>query len=65
MFVLFEQRGKVLEPIHHDFFNERELSYKLFATICFDVWKIPQNLKIILLLTYLKKIQWQTKNWLG
>ena len=33
LFILFEQRGKVLASIHQDFFNNVELSYNDFANI--------------------------------
>ena len=47
LFILFEQRGKVLASIYHDFFNNIELSYKDFAIICNMVWKEPYNYIVI------------------
>ena len=41
LFILFEQRGKVLISIYQDFFNNVELSYNDFANICKKVWKEP------------------------
>ena len=38
LFILFEQRGKVLISIYQDFFNNVELSYNDFANICNKVW---------------------------
>ena len=43
LFILFEQRGKVLISIYQDFFNNIELSYNDFANICNKVWKEPYN----------------------
>ena len=43
LFILFEQRGKVLISIYQDFFNNVELSYNDFANICNKVWKEPYN----------------------
>ena len=43
LFVLFEQRGKVLISIYQDFFNNVELSYNDSANICKKVWKEPYN----------------------
>ena len=43
LFILFEQRGKVLASIFQDFFNNIELSYNDFANICNKVWKEPYN----------------------
>ena len=47
LFILFEQRGKVLISIYQDFFNNVELSYNDFANICNKVWKEPYNYIII------------------
>ena len=44
LFILFEQRGKVLISIYQDFFNNVELSYNDFANICNKVWKEPFKL---------------------
>ena len=41
LLILFEQRGRVLASIHHDFFNNIELSYNDFVNICNKVWKEP------------------------
>ena len=43
LFILFEQRGKVLISIYQDFFKNVELSYKDFANICNKVWKETYN----------------------
>ena len=34
LFILFEQRGKILISINQDVFNKVELSYNDFANIC-------------------------------
>ena len=50
LFILFEQRGKVLVSIYQDnveFFNNVELSYNDFANICNKVWKEPYNYIVI------------------
>ena len=47
LFILFEQRGKVLISIYQDFFNNVELSYNDFANICSKVWKEPYNYFVI------------------
>ena len=47
LFILFEQRGKVLISIYQDFFNNVELSYNDFANICNKVWKEPYNYIVI------------------
>ena len=43
LFILFEQRGKILTSIYQDFFNNGEISYDDFANICKKVWKEPHN----------------------
>ena len=47
LFILFEQRGKVLISIYQDFFNNVELSYNDFANICNKVLKEPDNYIVI------------------
>ena len=47
LFILFEQRGKVLTSIYQDFFNNVELSYNGFANICNKVGKEPYNYIVI------------------
>ena len=47
LFILFEQRGKVLASIYQDFINNVELSYNDFANICNKVWKEPYNYIVI------------------
>ena len=47
LFILFEQRGKVLASIYQDFFNNIELSYYDFSNICNNVWKEPYNYNVI------------------
>ena len=47
LFILFEQRGKVLISIYQDFFNNVELSYNDFANLCNKVWKEPYNYIVI------------------
>ena len=47
LFILFEQRGKVLKSICQDFFNNVELSYNDFANIYYMVWKEPYNYIVI------------------
>ena len=47
LFILFEQRDKVLASIYQDFFNNVELSYNDFANICNKVWKEPHNYIVI------------------
>ena len=39
LFILLEQRGKVLISLYQDFFKNAELSYNVFANICTKVWK--------------------------
>ena len=43
LFILFEQRCKVLATIYQDFFNNIELSYNDFANICIKLWREPYN----------------------
>ena len=47
LFILFEERGKVLASIYQDFFNNCELSYIDFANICNKVWKELYNCIVI------------------
>ena len=47
LFILFEQRGKVLISIYQDIFNNVELSYNDFANISNKVWKEPCNYIVI------------------
>ena len=47
LFILFEQRGKVLISTYQNFFNNIELSYNDFANICNKVWKEPYNYIVI------------------
>ena len=49
LFILFEQRGKVLISIYQGFFNNVELSYNdfAFANICKKVWKELCNYIVI------------------
>ena len=47
VFILFEQRGKVLLSICQDFSNNVELSYNDFASICNKVLKEPYNYIVI------------------
>ena len=47
LFILFEQRGKVLSSIYQDFFNNTELIYNDFANICNKVWKESYNYIVI------------------
>ena len=47
IFILFEQRGNILQTIHRDFFNEYEISYRDFAKICNKVWREPYNYIVI------------------
>ena len=47
LFILFEQRGKVVISIYQDFFNNVELSYNDFAIICNKAWKEPYNYIVI------------------
>ena len=41
LFILVEQRGKVLISIYQDFLNNVKFSYNDFANICNKVWKEP------------------------
>ena len=43
LFILFEQRDTVLTSIYKDYFNNVELSYTDFSSICNKVWKQPYN----------------------
>ena len=43
LFIFFEQRGKDLMSIYHDFFNSVELSYNEFANICLRLWDEDYN----------------------
>ena len=54
LFILFEQRGKVIASIYQDFFNNVERSYNVFANICNKVWK--DNFIIIFLIILLSLI---------
>ena len=47
LFILFEQRGKVLISIYQDSFINVELSYNGFANISNKVWKEPYNYIVI------------------
>ena len=47
LFILFEQRGKVLTSVYQDMFNNVKLSYNRFANICNKVWKEPDNYIVI------------------
>ena len=47
LFILFEQRSKVLISIYQDFLNKVELSYNDFANKCNNVWKEPYNYIVI------------------
>ena len=47
LFILFEQRGKVLISIYQDFITNVELSYNDFANLCNKVWKEPYNYLVI------------------
>ena len=47
LFILFEQRRKDRISIYQNFFNNVELSYNDFATICNKVWKEPYNYIVI------------------
>ena len=47
LFILFEQRGKVLISIYPDFLKNVEFSYNHFANICNKVWKAPYNYIVI------------------
>ena len=47
LFILFEQRGKVLISIYQNFFNNVEHSHNDFANICYKVWKEPYNYIVI------------------
>ena len=47
LFILFEQRDKVLASIYQDFFNNVELKYNDFANICNKVLKEPYNYNVI------------------
>ena len=47
LFILFEQRGKVLISIYQDFFNNIELSYNDIANIRNKVWKESYNYIVI------------------
>ena len=43
LFILFEQRGKALTSIYQDFFNDVELIYKDFISLCNELWREPYN----------------------
>ena len=47
LFILLEQRGKDLMSMHHDFFNNVELSYNDFAKICIKLWEEDYNYLVI------------------
>ena len=47
LFILFEQRVKVLTSMYQDFFNIVEFGYNDFAYICNKVWKEPYNYNVI------------------
>ena len=63
LFILFEQRGKVLISIYQDFFNNVKLSYSDFANICNKVLNEPYNY-IVIDITKNKNINGKLKiNW--
>ena len=63
LFILFEQRGKVLISIYQDFFNNVEVSYNDFANICNKVWKEPYNY-IVIVITKIKNVNGKLRiNW--
>ena len=63
LFILFEQRGKVLISVYQDFFNNVELSYNDFANICNKVWKEPY-IYIVIDITKNKNINCKLRiNW--
>ena len=47
LFIFFEQRGKDLMSINHDFFNNVELSYNDFANISLKIWEEDCNYIVI------------------
>ena len=47
LFILFEQRGKVLTSIYQDFINNVETSYIDFTSIYKKAWKEPYNYIVI------------------
>ena len=47
LFILFEQRSKVVMSKYRDFFNNVALSYNDFSNICNKVWKEPYNYIVI------------------
>ena len=47
LFILFEQRGKALTSIYHEFFNGAEDDYKDFTKICKELWREPYYYLII------------------
>ena len=63
LFILFEQRGKVLISIYQDFFNNVELSYNDFYNICNKVLKGPY-IYIVIDLTKNKNVNGKLRiNW--
>ena len=47
IFVLFHQRGKVLNRIYNDFLSDGEKSYNDFVNICTKAWKQRYNYFVI------------------
>ena len=47
IFLLFEQRGNVLNRLYDDFFKETEIVYKDFDTITTKVWEGRHNYLVI------------------
>ena len=65
LFILFEQKGKVLISIYQDFFNNVELSYNDFANVCNKLWKEPYNY-IVIDITKNKNINCKLRiNWIS
>ena len=62
LFILLEQRGKVLASIYKEFLNNIEISYNVLANICNTVWKEP-IIKLSLIKLKIKNIN--GKNQLG
>ena len=61
IFILFEERGRVLKSMYQGFSNNVELSYNDFANICNKVWKEPYNY-IVIDITKNKNINGKLRN---
>ena len=43
LFLLIEEKAKILNTLHSDVFNDRELKYDNFAILRNEIWREPYN----------------------